>query len=129
LNGYLLDTSVALIAMSDPDRLSARVKDAIEKGPAFLSVAVYWEVTIKSMKGSLDVGDPRTWFAESLEALALTPLHLRPRHIDAVQSLPQHHQDPFDRVLIAQAAAEDLTILTTDRTIPKYASNTVRVIR
>ena len=128
MKGYLLDTSVVLLALSAPESLSAQVRTAIEKGPTFLSVAVYWEVTIKAMKGSLDVGDPRLWFAQALDALGLRPLLLRPEHVAAVYSLPPLHQDPFDRILIAQAAAEEMTLLTTDSTIPKYASDTVRVI-
>lgn len=127
MNGYLLDTSVAIFAMSTPERLSARVRGAIERGPAFLSAAVYWEVMIKAMKGSLDVGDPRQWFAESLDALGLRSLPLRSQHVTALFTLPAVHQDPFDRILIAQAIAEDLTLLTTDSTIPKYTS--LRVLR
>ncbi len=128
MKGYLLDTNVALLAMSTPELLSAPVRAAIEKGPAFLSVVVYWEVTVKSMKGMLDVGDPRQWFAQSLDALALRPLLLRPEHIAVITSLPAIHQDPFDRALMAQAVAEELTLLTTDGTIPKYASDSVRTI-
>ncbi len=129
LKGYLLDTNVALLAMSTPELLSAPVKAAIEKGPAFLSVVVYWEVTIKSTKGMIDVGDPRQWFTHSLDALGLRPLLLRPEHIAAISSLPPIHQDPFDRALIAQSIAEDMTLVTTDGAIPNYASDTVRVVR
>jgi PIN domain nuclease of toxin-antitoxin system len=103
LNGYLLDTSIAILAMSEPERLSVRVRGALEHGPAFLSVAVYWEVMIKAMKGLLDVDDPRQWFAESLDALALRALPLRPEHVTALFTLPALHQDPFDRILTRQS--------------------------
>lgn len=129
MNGYLLDTGVALIAAGMPEKLPAQVRKAIERGPAFLSVIAYWEVMIKSMKGTLDVGDPRQWFNLTIEELALRPLLLRPEHIAALYPLAPLHQDPFDRALIAQATAENLTLLTTDATIPAYASARLRVIR
>jgi PIN domain nuclease of toxin-antitoxin system len=84
---------------------------------------------IKSMKGTLEVGDPRHWFRQTLAALELQILLYRPEHIAALFVLPPVHNDPFDRALIAQATAEDLTLLTTDATIPKYASADFRVMR
>jgi PIN domain nuclease of toxin-antitoxin system len=129
LKGYLLDTSVALIALSTPEALSSRVRRAIEQGPGFLSVVAYWEVMIKSMRGTLDVGDPRDWFGHALDALGLRTLLYRPEHVAALFSLPPVHQDPFDRALIAQATVEDLTLLTTDATVSKYGSAAFRAIR
>lgn len=126
--GYLLDTSAALIALAYPDRLSARVRKAILAGPNVLSAIVYWEVVLKSMKGALDVGDPRTWWIDALEQLAAIPLALRPEHITEVYALPPIHKDPFDRILIAQAGVEGLTLLTTEGEIPKYAGKGLRVI-
>jgi PIN domain nuclease of toxin-antitoxin system len=57
--GNLLDTSIALIAISDPVKLSPGIRKALIAGPNFLSVVAYWEVMLKSMKGKLDIGDPR----------------------------------------------------------------------
>lgn len=129
MNGYLLDTSVALLAVASPERLSPRIRKAIERGPAFLSVIAYWEVMVKAMKGTLDTQDARQWWREALDALGLQPLLYRPEHVAALYPLPPIHQDPFDRALIAQATVEDLTLLTTDRVIPEYASDRFRVIR
>ena len=112
-----------------PEVLSAPVKAAIERGPAFLSVVTYWEVMIKSMKGSLDVGDPRQWFVQTLDALGLQPILFRPEHVAAMFQLPPIHQDPFDRALIGQAIAEELTLLTTDTTIPQYACEIFFMLR
>ena len=128
MSGYLLDTGVALLAGSTPEMLSGRVRKAIERGPAFLSVVSYWEVTIKFMKGTLEVGDPRHWHRQTLTELGLRRLLYRPEHVEELLLLPPIHQDPFDRALIAQAIAEDLTLLTTDSTIPKYISDRFRVI-
>lgn len=116
------------MATSDPTSLSEEAKAAIVAGPAYLSVVSYWEVMIKSMKGRLDVGDPRIWFDETIEALSLQPLLHRPEHVAMLFPLLPLHQDPFDRALIAQAIAEDLTLVTTDTIIPSYAP-ALRVIR
>jgi PIN domain nuclease of toxin-antitoxin system len=128
LRGYLLDTNIAVTAVDTPERLTASVRVTIEQGPAFLSVIAYWEVMLKSMKGMLDVGDPRQWWVHTLESLQLSPLHYRPAHVAAIMDLPPIHRDPFDRALLAQATAEDLTLLTTDRTLQQYASERLRVV-
>lgn len=128
MNGYLLDTNVVLLSVSRSMLLSAEVRDAMERGANYLSVIVYWEVMLKSMKGALRVGDPRTWWFDALEQLAARPLVLRPEHVAAVHALPPVHKDPFNRVLIAQATIEDLTLLTTDGEIPQYASERFRVV-
>ena len=128
MNGYLLDTNIALKALTDPDELPSKIRKAIATGTNVLSVICYWEVVLKSMKGNLDVGAPRAWWLDALDQLAATPLPLRPEHITGVLALPSLHQDPFDRILIAQAIAEDLTLVTTDRHIPRYASTHCRVL-
>jgi len=126
--GYLLDTNAALIALTNPARLSRRMRKAVLTGPNHLSVVVYWEALLKTMKGALDVGDLRTWWLDALDQLAATPIVLRPEHVSEVSTLPAVHKDPFDRMLIAQAMVEDLTLLTTDSEIPRYASDRFRVI-
>jgi PIN domain nuclease of toxin-antitoxin system len=80
------------------------------------------------MKGGLKVGDPRTWWRDALDQLAATPLALRPEHVAEVYTLPPLHKDPFDRILIAQATAEELELVTTDGEIPRYASTRLRVV-
>ena len=128
MRGNLLDTNVALIALADPDRLPEGVRSAVLGGANVLSVVSYWEVMLKSMKGNLDVGDPRSWWSEALEQLAAVPLPLRSQHVAGVFSLPVHHKDPFDRVLIAQAIAEDLTLVSIDQEISRYASAGLRSV-
>ncbi len=126
--GNLLDTNAALFALAAPRRLSPAARAAILRGPNVLSVVTYWEVLLKSMKGTLDVGDPRSWWTDALEQLAATPLVLRPEHIAGVYGLAPHHKDPFDRALIAQASAEGLALVTSDREMKRYASAGLRVI-
>ena len=86
MNGYLLDANVALRAAAHSASLSARARSAIRRGPNYLSVVSYWEVVLKSLKGKLNVGDPRGWWLETLEQLAATPLPLRPNHITEICS-------------------------------------------
>jgi len=123
-----VDTSVVLIAACEPKQLTGAVRRALDHGPAHLSVVAYWEVMVKSMKGTLEVGDPRDWWKETLRDLDLMPLVWHPEHVTALYDLPAIHQDPFDRAMIAQAIAEDLALLTTDREIPKYGSSRFQAI-
>jgi PIN domain nuclease of toxin-antitoxin system len=125
----LLDTNIVLIALAAPERLSRAGRAAIQSGPNVLSVISYWEVSLKSAKGKLDIGDPRLWWAMALRDFAATALPLRAAHVAEIAGLQPIHFDPFDRVLIAQAIAEDLVLVTTDDEIPRYASECLRVIR
>ena len=128
MTGYLLDTNAALIALTEPGLLSAGARKGLLRGGNFLSVVSFWEVLLKSMKGRLQVGDPRTWWVDALEQLGAVPLALRPEHVAGIYILPPIHRDPFDRALIAQAMVEDLDLITTDREISRYASARLRVI-
>lgn len=128
MRGYLLDTHTAIFSMHQSKSLSATAKDAVAKGPNYLSVISYWEVMIKSMKGTLDVGNPRAWWSTALEQLAAAPLLLRPQQIDQLHTLPPIHKDPFDRILVAQATVEGLTLVTSDKTLARYAGNGLRVV-
>jgi PIN domain nuclease of toxin-antitoxin system len=128
VKGNLLDTSAALIALTDHSKLTPKVRKAILAGPNLLSVISWWEVMLKSMKGNLNVGDPRVWWPDALDQLAATPLPLRPEHIAGIHELLPIHADPFDRVLISQATIEGLAFVTTDSTVQLYASAGFRVI-
>jgi len=129
VRGCLLDTHTVLWALERPEALSRTALKAVSSGPNVLSVVSYWEVMLKSMKGTLDVGDPRLWWQEALEQLAAVPLLLRPPHIAALYGLAPVHKDPFDRILIAQATVEGLALVSADAKIARYASKSLRVIR
>lgn len=128
IEGYLLDTNIALNALAYPERLSRSIRAALVQGPNVVSVVTYWEVALKAAKGKLEIGDPRLWWQATLDQLAATSLPLRAEHIAELHGLPSLHNDPFDRILIAQAAAESLGFVTTDAEIRRYASNGLRVI-
>ncbi len=123
-----MDTHTVLWAMDRPEALSDSSRQAILAGPNYLSVISYWEVTIKRMKGTLDVGDPRAWWEEAIEKLVAAPLPLRPNHVGALRGLPAIHKDPFDRMLIAQSIAEGFTLISADVQIAKYAHSGLRVV-
>ncbi|MGD1063197.1 MAG: type II toxin-antitoxin system VapC family toxin [Terracidiphilus sp.] len=127
-NGLLLDTCSILLALSDPDTLTRVARKAILSGPNRLSVVSYWEVMLKSMKGTLEVGDPRAWWFDALDQLAATPLTLRPEHVSGVYALPPIHKDPFDRMLLAQAASEGLALVTIDAEMARYDSKSLQII-
>jgi PIN domain nuclease of toxin-antitoxin system len=124
----LLDTHTAIWALDTPENLTATARRAVLAGPNVLSVVSYWEVMLKCMKGKLDVGDPRAWWFDALDQLAATPLLLRPQHVAGVYALPSIHKDPFDRMLIAQATAEGLALVTADGEIARYASKALRIV-
>ena len=128
MNGYLLDTHIAIFALVAPEKLSDAAHDAVLSGDCLLSLASYWEVTIKSMKGMLNVGDLRTWWPDSLSQLMARPLLIYAPHIHALSSLPAYHKDPFDRILIAQAIAEGLTLVTQDEKVMRYADAGLRLL-
>jgi PIN domain nuclease of toxin-antitoxin system len=125
---YLLDTHTAIWALDTPEALTASARKAVLTGPNVLSVITYWEVMLKSMKGTLDVGDPRAWWFDALEQLVATPLPLRPQHVARVYTLPPIHKDPFDRMLIAQAGSEGLALVSMDSEIAQYASGDLRIV-
>jgi len=119
---YLLDTHAFLWFVSGDDRLSRKARLAAEQEDAelVLSAASVWEMAIKSNLGRLHFSVPLDrYLAEKLaEGFRLLPVEWQ--HAAAVETLPKHHRDPFDRLLIAQAAAERLTVLTADPIFKTY---------
>ena len=115
---YLLDTSVLIMATHEPERLS-KVHDTIirEKRSLVVSVASLWEIEIKRRLNKLAV--PPNMLVE-LSHRAIDILDINARHAIMAGQLPLHHADPFDRMLIAQAMIEGLTVLTTDRQFARY---------
>jgi PIN domain nuclease of toxin-antitoxin system len=106
-----------------PDRLSKRARALLadESTLLFLSAASSWEITIKYALGKLGTPDiPARWVPAALQRLGVHPLDITHRHTLAIAELPMHHQDPFDRLLIAQAKSEQLVLLTADRKLKQY---------
>ncbi len=121
----LLDTSTLLWILTAPDRLSQPARDVVAAGSSILSVASYWEVVIKTRKGLLPIPDPVSWWTRTTELFGRRILPIRASHVTALAALPDLHRDPFDRILIAQAVAEGLPLVSSDGQIAAYP---VRVI-
>ncbi|MGH9474182.1 MAG: type II toxin-antitoxin system VapC family toxin [Terriglobales bacterium] len=123
-----MDTAIVIRVGGEPERLPLRLRQAIAAGPVWLSVIGYWEVVIKTAKGRLQVGDPDRWWQQMLADLNASVLTLNDAHVAAVHRLPPLHQDPFDRALVAQAVAEDLTLISQDRALAGYAAAGCRIM-
>ena len=122
---HLLDTSTLLWALGEPERLSGKARRLVEAGENVVSVASYWEVVIKSQKGLLSISDLPTWWRQATELTAARVLHIRPSHITALAGLPPLHKDPFDRILIGQAKAEGVALITSDALLAQYPIQTI----
>lgn len=122
----LLDTHVLLWALIEDARLRSAARTVIEDGrnAVFVSAASTWEITIKRSLGKLDVPDD---LAAQLQAARFEVLAITVEHTLAVGDLPDHHRDPFDRLLVAQARVANLTLLTADPAICRYDVATLRV--
>jgi PIN domain nuclease of toxin-antitoxin system len=121
----LLDTCVFIWLIQEPARISAEAARALDN-PAnelFLSHGSVWEIHLKHAAGKLQLpAAPRTWISLQLKMRGVLdwPISLASLHQTA--ELPPIHKDPFDRLLVAQALVESLTILTPDPLIKKYAA-------
>ncbi|KAA0575629.1 type II toxin-antitoxin system VapC family toxin [Azospirillum sp. Sh1] len=115
----LLDSHVLLWLATDDPKLGAAVRTVIADGSntVLASVASLWELTIKAGIGKLILP---TGFHRLLVENGVTILPIDVHHIDRLDRLPRHHGAPFDRMLIAQAQADGLTLVSADRTIRLY---------
>ncbi len=120
----LLDTHVLLWWLDDPAGLSEASRTAIRDGKnvVYVSAATVWEIVIKQALGKLDAPSD---LEEVLRACRFTAHPVTVAHALAVRSLPPHHRDPFDRMLIAQAVCDGLTVVTRDPEILLYPVQTV----
>jgi PIN domain nuclease of toxin-antitoxin system len=119
---YLLDTSAFLWAVAAPGKLSPTVRKLIEnrKNSLFVSAASLWEVIVKAQKGLLPITNPPSWLKTGLESIETEVLPIQAEHVYAVARLPMIHKDPFDRILVAQAASEGWPLVTNDALVRRY---------
>jgi len=119
----LLDTHVWLWMLSEPERLNAATQSALTDSATelWLSVASAWEVAIKHARGKLPLQDPvGELVALSGERFGMSVLPIRLPHALTAAELPPHHNDPFDRLLVAQAQFEGMVLVTADEIVAKY---------
>jgi PIN domain nuclease of toxin-antitoxin system len=120
---YLLDTHTFLWFINDDPALSVTAKRLIEDpvNAIYLSIASIWEMAIKVSLGKLDVPSPYTNFIkEQLHENNFAILHIKAEHTGIVATMPFHHRDPFDRLMIAQSQSEDWPIIGIDAVFDAY---------
>jgi PIN domain nuclease of toxin-antitoxin system len=122
---HLLDTVTLVWALGSPERLSPNARRLVNAGENVVSVGSYWELVIKTQKGLLSIADLPSWWRRATELTAARVLPIRVSHVTALAALPMLHKDPFDRILIAQAIAEGLDLVTNDEPISGYPVRTI----
>jgi PIN domain nuclease of toxin-antitoxin system len=123
---YLIDTHVLIWFSEDDQRLPTRIKTILEDNDSeiFVSHATIWEMAIKISLGKLKILNSLDDWEQVLakNSIALIPNSFK--HYQILLSLPLHHQDPFDRLIIAQAISEDFTLISHD---PKFSDYPVKL--
>jgi len=125
----LLDTHVALWAITDNPNLSAQARDLIlaPRSAVWVSAVSVWEITIKHGLGRGDMPVSGQNALRYFRQAGYRFLVIEPEHAAAVETLPDHHQDPFDRLLVAQALMEPMRLLTHDATVARYSDTIIHV--
>lgn len=119
----ILDTHTFIWFVIDSPKLSANVKSQIEdeNNEKLISAASIWEIAIKQSTGKLYFGLPfRVLIEQQLSANSIELLNINLDHIEVVVTLPFHHRDPFDRLIIAQAMVEQIPLLSADSAFDAY---------
>jgi PIN domain nuclease of toxin-antitoxin system len=120
---YLLDTSVFLWVLTGEDKLNPRAQEILTSSSSELhfSAVGTWEIAIKYALGTLRLPKaPWELVPQALHSWPIQALNITHEHALRVGALPMHHRDPFDRMLIAQALIEEMTLLTADRAFQRY---------
>ena len=124
----LLDSHAFLWLATDDDRVPLPVRELVEdvRTRSLVSVATTWELTLKALAGRLRLpGPPAEHFAEHIDEFGYELLPIQQRHVDALPELPAIHDDPFDRMLVAQALVEDMDLVSGDEWIRRYPVRTI----
>jgi PIN domain nuclease of toxin-antitoxin system len=121
----LTNTHTLVWALSNPEALGAEARAALARSPFTASVANLWELVLKARSRGALVADPLPWWEKYVARMRIPTLAIRTAHIRALAGLPDFHQDPFDRILVAQALAEGLTLATKDAILGRYGAPVV----
>lgn len=119
----LLDTHCWLWYLLEPERLNSDTRDLLREtaNEVYLSAASAWEIVIKFGIGKLELPlSPTEYIPSRLATLGHRSLPILQTHVLAIQGLPLHHKDPFDRALVAQAQCEELQLVTADPVLTAY---------
>lgn len=122
---YLLDTHAILWYAQGNNELSEKARSIMESEECFYSMASLWEIAIKQKLGKLDETLAITELDELCRDAGFIQIPMTSSHVEKTKTLDFIHRDPFDRLIIALAQTENLTIITRDTIIPKYDVKTV----
>src|SRR6266498_3721642 len=114
---FLLDTHVLVWALTRPERLSRGARKAIETGPIAVSAASFWEMVNKKGRATAPIQEPAAWWRQYVIRPEIPVFPIRFDHVSQLEALDWSHQDPYDRILSAQAIVEGATLVTADRII------------
>jgi len=120
---YLLDSMIWLWSIDSVEKINPAGRELLENGQhdIYFSAATAWELSIKAGLGKLHLpAPPARCIPAFIAKQGLLPLPITNLHAVKVYDLPPHHQDPFDRLIIAQAIVEDLVVMTSDRDFRRY---------
>ena len=122
MSGYLLDTHTAIWFFDDNAALSSTADQIISDGNnrIYLSIASAWELAIKIGIGKIEFDGKSAGFLRLAEQCDITIIPIKAAHLTVYEQLPLLHRDPFDRLLIATALAEQMTLITADENIARY---------
>lgn len=120
MSGFLLDTNVVVwLLLGDRDRIATKTAAILEdeRNDIGVSAASVWEIAIKRSLGKLTI---EGGWARTLARLGFRPIPVTALHAEAVEHLPWHHRDPFDRLLVAQASTEERVLVSADQRLESY---------
>ena len=123
----LIDTHILIWMLEGNPKLSSQRRGIISDpgNEVFVSVVSYWEIAIKTSSGKFSISKPLIDILEEVAESSSNLILVEPSHTLAVSTLPFHHRDPFDRMLVAQAQVEFLDVMTNDTAFADYTLNPI----
>jgi PIN domain nuclease of toxin-antitoxin system len=119
---YLLDTHALIWFMEDDKQLPVAIKHIIcsEEADIYFSIAGFWEMAIKTVRGKLQLSQPLEHLLDTLERQSIALLSVQPAHVLKLLDLAFEHNDPFDRLMIAQCLEEDMAFISNEALFLRY---------
>ncbi len=124
---FLLDTHTLLWFIEDDIKLSIQAKSILSENstPKFISIVTLWEIAVKYSLKKLELNISLADFFNLIHSSDINIINISTEHLLILNSIEHHHKDPFDRIIIAQAIAENFTIITKDENFSKYEVNII----
>ena len=124
---YLVDTHALIWSFENNKKLLQKMKNIIDDAhnEIFVSIASLWEMAIKISNGKLDLSVSLAQLIEDIALRNIQILPINPSHVLKVETLPFHHKDPFDRIIVAQSLVENITVVSIDEILDEYFVNRI----